>query len=40
MSSFIPDFIRQTGSIFRHGVRAGRSTAERVDARALSRLVV
>jgi|tagenome__1003787_1003787.scaffolds.fasta_scaffold16546985_1 hypothetical protein len=39
MSSYIPYFIRQMGSIFRLGSRADRSTAARVDARALSRLV-
>ena len=38
MSSYIPDFIRQTGSTFRHGVRAGR-IAVRTDARGLLRLV-
>jgi hypothetical protein len=40
MSSYIPDFIRQMGSIVRRDSRADRSTAARVDARALSRLVV
>jgi len=39
MSSYIPDFIRQMGSIVRRDSRADRSTAARVDARALSRLV-
>ncbi|MET4273005.1 hypothetical protein ABIB68_002423 [Bradyrhizobium sp. F1.2.2] len=39
MLSYIPYFIRQIGSIFRLGSRADRSTAARIDARALSRLV-
>ncbi|EHR02254.1 hypothetical protein Bra471DRAFT_03005 [Bradyrhizobium sp. WSM471] len=34
MSSYIPDFIRQMGSIVRRGVRAGR-----IDARGLLRRV-
>jgi hypothetical protein len=38
MSSYIPDFIRQTGSTFRHGVRAGR-VAVHINARGLLRLV-
>ncbi|MET4119463.1 hypothetical protein ABIB90_006686 [Bradyrhizobium sp. JR4.1] len=38
MSSYTPDFIRQSGSTFRHGVRAGR-IAVRIDARRLLRRV-